>query len=234
MKTEHRFSILIMRSVSSSTSDDLTTKARIRDAAIGMIGRTGFAGTTVRAIAAEVGVSPALLLHHFGSKDGLREACDDFVLATYAERVDEIAADDSAATVLSMIDRSPELVALNSYIRRALTEGGAFARRMFDTLVAETRLYLDRSVASGRIRPTDDEDGRAQLMVITSLGSQLLAEYLAPRGTPADDLITVAADRLMGAGLELYTHGLFADSEYLDAYRAHRANGTTTSDRNEP
>ena len=49
-----------------------------------MIGRTGFAGTTVRAIAAEVGVSPALLLHHFGSKDGLRDACDDHVLATYA------------------------------------------------------------------------------------------------------------------------------------------------------
>ena len=169
-QAERAFSILIMRSVGSSATEDLTTKARIRDAAIAMIGRTGFARTTVRAIAAEVGVSPALLLHHFGSKDGLRDACDDHVLATYRQRVDEIAADDSAETVISMIDRSPELSALNSYVRRALTDGGAFARRMFDTLVAETKLYLERSVASGRIRPTDDEDGRAQLIVITSLG----------------------------------------------------------------
>ena len=193
-----------------------------------MIGRTGFARTTVRAIAAEVGVSPALLLHHFGSKDGLRDACDDHVLATYGQRVDEIAADDSAETVISMIDRSPELSALNSYVRRALTDGGAFARRMFDTLVAETKLYLERSVASGQFRPTDDWAGQAQLMVITSLGSQLLAEYLAPPGTPADDLITVAADRLMPAGLELYTHGLYADSEYLDAYRIHRSGNPGT------
>src|ERR1700710_1705773 len=122
-----------MRSVKPSAFDDLTTKARIRDAAIDLIGRSGFAATTVRAIAAEVGVSPALLLHHFGSKDGLRHVCDDFVLATYAERVDEIAQDDSPATVISMIDRSPELMSLSAYIRRALTDGGAFARRMFDT-----------------------------------------------------------------------------------------------------
>ena len=170
-----------------------------------------------------MGVSPALLLHHFGSKDGLRQACDDFVLATFAERVDEIARDDSPATVISMIDRSPELLPLAAYIRRSLTDGGSFARRIFDSLVAETELYLERSVASGRIRPTDDERGRAQLMVITSLGSQLLAEYLSPPGTPPEQLIPEASDRLMLAGLELYTHGLFADSEYLDAYREYRS-----------
>ena len=71
---------------------------------------------------------------------------------------------------------------------------------MFDTLVAETRLYLERSVASsGRIRPTDDEHGRAQLMEITSLGSQLLAEYLEPpaRTRRRSELIPEASDRLM-------------------------------------
>ena len=210
-----------MRSVKPAPLDDLTTKARIRDAAIDLIGRSGFAATTVRAIATEVGVSPALLLHHFGSKDGLRQACDDFVLATYAERVDEIAQDDSPATVISMIDRAPELMSLAAYIRRSLTDGGSFARRIFDTLVADTEVYLERSVATGRIRPTGDEHGRALLMVITSLGSQLLAEYLSPPGTAPDRVIPEASDRLMLAGLELYTHGLFADSQYLDAYREH-------------
>jgi TetR/AcrR family transcriptional regulator, regulator of cefoperazone and chloramphenicol sensitivity len=221
--TEHLFSILIMRSVTPAQVDDLTTKARIRDVAIELIGRSGFASTTVRAIAAEVGVSPGLLLHHFGSKEGLRQACDDFVLATYADRVDEIARDDSPATVISMIDRSPELMSLAAYIRRSLVDGGPFAVRIFDALVAETELYLERSVASGRVRPTDDEHGRALLMVVTSLGSQLLAEYLTPPRTPPDQVIPQASDRLMLAGLELYTHGLFADSQYLDAYRQSRS-----------
>ena len=32
---------------------------------------TGFAGTSVRAIAAEAGVDPALVHHYFGTKDDL-------------------------------------------------------------------------------------------------------------------------------------------------------------------
>jgi hypothetical protein len=112
-------------------------------------------------------------------------------------------------------------MSLASYIRRSLTDGGSFAHRIFDSLVAETEVYLERSVASGRVRPTGDEHGRALLMVVTSLGSQLLAHYLSPPGTPPDRVIPEASDRLMLAGLELYTHGLFADSQYLDAYREH-------------
>ena len=54
--------------------DDLTARARIRDSAIVYIGRHGWRAATLRAIATDAGVSPALVIHHFGSKDGLREA----------------------------------------------------------------------------------------------------------------------------------------------------------------
>lgn len=220
-----------MRSAESSKpgriGDDLTTKARIRDAAITMIGRSGFAATTVRAIAVEVGVSPALLLHHFGSKDGLRQACDDYVLGWYAEQIAEVEQDDSPATVIGMMERTPAMLVLSAYIRRSLTDGGPFGRRIFDTLVAQTETYLERSTLSGRVRPTDDQLSRALLMVVTSLGSQLLAGYLAPPGTPDDQLIAAAADRLMLAGLDLYTNGLFADTQYLDAYREYLTNHPT-------
>ena len=66
------FSILNMRST------DLTTAARIRDAAIELFGSHGFS-VGVRAIAQAAGVSPGLVIHHFGSKDGLRQACDDYI-----------------------------------------------------------------------------------------------------------------------------------------------------------
>src|SRR3712207_8086528 len=52
----------------SSADDDLTGRARIRDAAIRRFAVDGF-GTSVRAIAADAGVSPGLVIHHFGSKE---------------------------------------------------------------------------------------------------------------------------------------------------------------------
>src|SRR4029453_5925987 len=58
----------------------LTGRARIRDAAIRLFAERGIAGTTVRDIAREAGVSPGLLRHHFGSKEALREACDVYAL----------------------------------------------------------------------------------------------------------------------------------------------------------
>ncbi len=221
--------MLIMRSMASAdrSVDDLTTKARIRDAAVELFGRFGFGATSVRSIAAEVGVSPALLLHHFTSKDGLRQACDDHVLDWYAAAVAEIAGDDSAGTVIGMLDRRPEMFPLAAYVRRALIDGGPSAGRIFRAVVADTQSYLDRSVATGRVRPTDDEHGRALLMVVTSLGSQLLAEHLAPPGTPPELLLSTVSDRLMEPGLELYTYGLFTGPEYLDAYHAYAAGAST-------
>jgi TetR/AcrR family transcriptional regulator, regulator of cefoperazone and chloramphenicol sensitivity len=54
------------------SADDLTAAARIRDAAIEQFGEHGF-GTGLRAIAEAAGVSAALVIHHFGSKQGLRQ-----------------------------------------------------------------------------------------------------------------------------------------------------------------
>ncbi len=45
------------------------SRERIIAAARGLFGQRGYDGTTVRAIAAEAGVNPALLHHFFGTKD---------------------------------------------------------------------------------------------------------------------------------------------------------------------
>jgi AcrR family transcriptional regulator len=47
------------------------TRASILAAARGLFASGGFAGTTIRAVAAEAGVDPALVHHYFGSKDEL-------------------------------------------------------------------------------------------------------------------------------------------------------------------
>jgi AcrR family transcriptional regulator len=48
------------------TPDDLTARARIREAAFALIADQGVHGATLRAIARRAGVSAALVNHHYG------------------------------------------------------------------------------------------------------------------------------------------------------------------------
>src|SRR5829696_8252307 len=64
--------------------DDLTARARIREAALELFAEDGVAGTSLRSVAAKAAVSPSLVVHHFGTKAGLREAVDDAVLTAFS------------------------------------------------------------------------------------------------------------------------------------------------------
>ena len=69
----------------SSTIDngDLTARATIRNAALRLFADRGHDAVTVREIATQAGVSPALVVHHFGSKDGLRAEVDAFAAQAF-------------------------------------------------------------------------------------------------------------------------------------------------------
>jgi len=56
------------------------TKERILAAARSDFGRVGYEGATIRGIAAQAKVDPALVLHYFDSKDGVFRAATEFPL----------------------------------------------------------------------------------------------------------------------------------------------------------
>ena len=56
---------------------------RARAAAVRLFSRHGFDGTSVQAIADEVGTSKQALLYHFSSKEGLRQAAIDEMVTTW-------------------------------------------------------------------------------------------------------------------------------------------------------
>jgi AcrR family transcriptional regulator len=66
-----------------SLPDDRTARARIRDEALRLFAERGPDAVTVRDIAAAAGVSPALVVRHYGSKEGLREAVDSHVAQVF-------------------------------------------------------------------------------------------------------------------------------------------------------
>ena len=70
----------VTSSVAERSAEDLTARARIRDAALRLFAERGMDGATIRDIARAAGVSAGLVRHHFGSKDGLRAACDSYAL----------------------------------------------------------------------------------------------------------------------------------------------------------
>ena len=68
-----------MLSTTPQNTGDQTTHARIRDVAIEQFGQHGF-DIELPAIAEAAGVNAELLTHEFGSVEGLRKACDDYIL----------------------------------------------------------------------------------------------------------------------------------------------------------
>src|SRR5262249_22693358 len=100
-RTEQSYSDLIVRSIGPVWESDLTTKARIREAAMRRFALEGVAATSLRSVARAAGVTPGLVVHHFGSKDGLVRAVD----AAVVERI------EASLCEVPLEDSGPELVA---------------------------------------------------------------------------------------------------------------------------
>jgi AcrR family transcriptional regulator len=66
-------------STTPESTSDQATRAGIRDAAIEQFGEHGF-DAELPAIAEAAGVDAELLIHEFGCTEGLRKACDDYIL----------------------------------------------------------------------------------------------------------------------------------------------------------
>ncbi len=120
-----------------SSQYDLTARARIRDAAIALFAERGPAATTIRDIAQAAGVSSGLLRHHFGSKEGLRDACDEFALA----QVTALGLQFAETTVLSPI--TPETKRLQQYLIRSMMDGSPTAMAMFDRALDYGERWLE-------------------------------------------------------------------------------------------
>lgn len=205
------------------SADDLTAVARIRDAAIDQFGRAGFT-VGLRAIATAAGVSPGLVIHHFGSKDGLRKACDDFIVATVAESKTESIQSTDPATWLAQMAEIEEYAPMMAYLVRSMQSGGDLAKMLWRNMIDSTEQYTEAGVAAGTIKPSADPRARARFLAMAGGGAFLL--YLQMHDST--DLRTVLrdyAEEMVLPALELYTNGLMVDSTMYDAFLAQRRHG---------
>jgi AcrR family transcriptional regulator len=80
-----------------ATDDDLTAKARIRNTALDLFSRYGEDRVSLRAIAAEAGVTLGLVQHHFKTKAGLRDAVDRLAVDYFSSALADVTTDGSPA-----------------------------------------------------------------------------------------------------------------------------------------
>jgi AcrR family transcriptional regulator len=219
-----------MRSVPSR--DDRTTTARIRDAAIERFGEAGFGKATVRDIAANAGVSPGLVLHHFGSKAGLREACDEYVVAEFARSRIEAVESGTTDPFAAMAGVQQEQ-GLMRYFLQALRENSPAASSLFTASFAETLRLMELSVHEGVIRPSDNLHDVTAVLLAWQFGGLLLQEHVARvLGVGSD--VAEMMPRYAWASLEVLTHGVFADTRYLDAWREFATSGEPPPSEEDP
>ena len=200
-------------------SVDLTAAARIRDAAIEQFGEHGF-GVGLRAIADAAGVSAALVIHHFGSKDGLRNACDDYIAEEIRSTKSEALKSNDPATWFAQMAEIEEYAPLMAYVVRSMQAGGDLAKMLWQRMIDNAEEYMEEGVRAGTIKPSRDPHARAKYLGITGGGGFLL--YLQMHETPTDlraELSDYARDMVLPA-LEIYTEGLMADRTMYDAFLA--------------
>ncbi|KHO18448.1 TetR/AcrR family transcriptional regulator [Mycolicibacterium setense] len=224
-----------MRSV-----DDRTALARIRDAAIEQYGQHGFS-VGLRTIAEAAGVSAALVIHHFGSKEGLRKACDAYVAEVVREAKTESMQSADPATWMAQMAEIESYAPLMAYLVRSMQSGSDLAKAFWRTMLDNAEEYLEEGVRTGLLKPSRDPRARARFMAICSGGGFLL--YLQLHDDPTDlrRVLRDYGEEMMLPALELYTEGLMTDSTMYDAFMHRREQGVpfsstsaTDTDRKEP
>ncbi|MFC6155045.1 TetR/AcrR family transcriptional regulator [Kribbella sp. NPDC058693] len=187
-------------------AEDLTARARIRDAAIRLFGERGIEGASIRDIAAEAGVSSGLVRHHFGSKEALRDACDRYA----KDRMLQIGAEltqDGDLTGLDPLVLHPIAFPLQLYIVRSMMDGSETATALFLEGVDAVEEW-----ASGYgIKPKDPR-GYAAALAAIKLSVFILRDQVSK--ALGEDITTPAGYNRIGQALmEVFTIPLISPEQ---------------------
>ncbi|HEX5713973.1 MAG TPA: TetR/AcrR family transcriptional regulator [Solirubrobacterales bacterium] len=148
-----------MCSVNLNTSSK-SAREQIVGSALRLFGEDGIEATSLRAVAKAAGVSPALVVHHFGGKAGLVAAADEAAAREFGDAyaaAEEGDGDDllrrRAAQTARVMRERPDVC---RYLGRALVEGTAGSSRLFRLMIEGGRAEVDSLAERGALRPDAD------------------------------------------------------------------------------
>lgn len=161
--------------------DHEAQRARFAEAAIRLIAREGFEGTTMRAVAAEAGLSYGSLFHYFESRDELLLEAVRHLTRRQAERVNTFSSRYKGLRALERLlrddavvdsdSRDYDVVWLAFLYRAALVERfRALYGELIDGWLARIRGMLEEARVAGEVPDDLDTDAEAMALWVYSAG----------------------------------------------------------------
>jgi AcrR family transcriptional regulator len=205
----------MVRAVGDPAFEDLTARARIRDAALRLFAERGIDGATIRDIARAAGVSGGLVRHHFGSKEALRDACDAHALDRLMGIKEQAVLDGRMADPGFLPAAHPTILLLYRYLARSTVDGSRAAAAMFDDMVELAEQWLTRH------NPGQSSDLRAYAAVLVAMQTGLLVlhEPLS-RALGADIFGPEGHLRMIRAAVDVYSKPLLSPDQAAQARAA--------------
>jgi AcrR family transcriptional regulator len=144
----------------TATTTPRSSRDRIVQCALGIFGAHGIEATSLRTVAKTAGVSPALVVHHFGGKQGLVEAVDAAALREFAAAYrshrptgeTDLLRRRAAQTARVMRERAD----VCAYLGRALVEGTPGSVRLFRMTIESGQAEIEALAAQGALRGDAD------------------------------------------------------------------------------
>jgi AcrR family transcriptional regulator len=196
--------------------EDRDLREHLLDVAALLFGRSGIEGTSLRAIATEARVTPAMLHYYFGDKAGFTQALIDErllpAIVPLREHLEQ-AGDDPRALVEAFARGVGEIVARHPWlpplwVREVLCEGGSLRELMFSRIVPNLPQLLAQRFAAAQARGRLGAGLDPRLLVVSLVGLTLFPAAGAPIWRRAFGAEGLGADVLLEHTLALLDHGV--------------------------
>jgi AcrR family transcriptional regulator len=189
-----------------------TARDPIAQAALRLFGEYGIEATSLRGIAKAAGVSPALIVHHFGGKEGVVAAVDEVALREFGaayESEDPVEGSGLLHRRAEQTGRAmrehPEVCA---YLGRALVEGTPGSARLFRLMLEGGRTEIDALAEKGALREDADRLW-ATLQHFFLIWAPLSFMPLLREALGGSLLDEAILDRWVAANVQLLEEGLY-------------------------
>jgi AcrR family transcriptional regulator len=200
------------------TGDSPDLRAHLLDAAIACFTRDGIAATSLRSIATEGAVTPALLHYYFGDKNQLVDALvAERLLPVLAEmrEVVEGASDDVAALIAGFIRKMTEMVQRHPWwpalwVREVLCEGGVLRELVISRAGPQVPQLLAGRFAEAQRQGRLNPDLDPRLLVVSLVGLTLFPAAGAPIWRGIFNASDIDAANIRDHAIALLDHGLQA------------------------
>lgn len=147
----------------------------MRDAALALFGERGVERTTLRDIARSAGVSAGLVRHHFGSKEGLRAACDKYALERVMAVKEAGVLDGRLADPGFLSAVQPELLVLHRYLARSIVDGSPAAHAVLERMI----VLGEDWIAAHHAGEIADERAFACVLAAAQIGMLMVREQVS-------------------------------------------------------